>query len=76
MSVVAVDPITSVDMAAGATGATKVYGRGDNAVRALDGVTIGFPRGQLTAIERRSGFVIEPSIGHRRVSITVSKTFR
>ncbi|HEX2783215.1 MAG TPA: ABC transporter ATP-binding protein [Ilumatobacteraceae bacterium] len=55
MTVVAADPIASVSMAAGATDATKVYGRGDNAVRALDGVTIGFPRGQLTAIMGPSG---------------------
>ena len=33
-------------------------------------------RNQLTAIERRSGCVIEPSIGHRRISVTVSKAFR
>ena len=55
MTFVTADPIVSVDMAAGTTDATKVYGRGDNAVRALDGVTIGFPRGQLTAIMGPSG---------------------
>jgi hypothetical protein len=30
---------------------------------------------QLSAIERRTGFVVEPSIGHRRVAVTVNKTF-
>ena len=55
MTFLAEHPITSLEMAAGATDATKVYGRGDNAVRALDGVTIGFPRGQLTAIMGPSG---------------------
>jgi putative ABC transport system ATP-binding protein len=48
-------PTTSVAVAAGTVDAVKVYGRGDNAVRALDGVTIGFPRGQLTAIMGPSG---------------------
>jgi putative ABC transport system ATP-binding protein len=55
MTFVTADPLVSVDMAAGTIEATKVYGRGDNAVRALDGVTIGFPRGQLTAIMGPSG---------------------
>jgi putative ABC transport system ATP-binding protein len=55
MSFVTADPIALVEMAAGTTDATKVYGRGDNAVRALDGVTIAFPRGQLTAIMGPSG---------------------
>ena len=30
---------------------------------------------QLTAIERRSGFVVEPSIGHRSVAVSVRRTF-
>ena len=30
---------------------------------------------QLTALHARSGVVVEPTIGHRRFSITVSKTF-
>ena len=55
MTLVTADPILSLDMAARTSGATKIYGRGDNAVRALDGVTIGFPRGQLTAIMGPSG---------------------
>ncbi len=33
----------------------KVYGSGDTAVRALDGVTITFPRGEFTAIMGPSG---------------------
>jgi putative ABC transport system ATP-binding protein len=55
MTLVTADPILSLDMAARTSDATKIYGRGDNAVRALDGVTIGFPRGQLTAIMGPSG---------------------
>src|SRR5262245_47012847 len=35
--------------------AVKVYGRGDNAVRALDGVTVEFATGRFTAIMGRSG---------------------
>ena len=30
---------------------------------------------QLTAIERRSGFVVEPSIGHRSVAVSVRRKF-
>ena len=33
----------------------KVYGSGDTAVRALDGVTVGFARAQFTAIMGPSG---------------------
>ncbi len=55
MTLVTADPILSLDMAARTCNATKIYGRGDNAVRALDDVTIGFPRGQLTAIMGPSG---------------------
>ena len=33
----------------------KVYGSGDTAVRALDGVTVGFPKGRFTAIMGPSG---------------------
>ena len=32
--------------------------------------------GPLDAIERRTGFAIEPSIGHRRIAVTVNRTFR
>jgi putative ABC transport system ATP-binding protein len=41
--------------AVAATDLVKVYGAGDTAVRALDGVTIAFPRGQFTAIMGPSG---------------------
>jgi putative ABC transport system ATP-binding protein len=34
---------------------TRVYGEGEAAVRALDGVTVGFPRGRFTAIMGPSG---------------------
>jgi putative ABC transport system ATP-binding protein len=38
-----------------ATDLVKVYGSGDTAVRALDGVTVGFERGRFTAIMGPSG---------------------
>ncbi|MGH8992785.1 MAG: ABC transporter ATP-binding protein [Acidimicrobiia bacterium] len=38
-----------------AVGATKVYGSGDTAVRALDDVTVEFPAGRFTAIMGPSG---------------------
>jgi putative ABC transport system ATP-binding protein len=41
--------------AASTVDATKVYGAGEAAVRALDGVTIEFPRGRFTAIMGPSG---------------------
>ncbi|AIG76155.1 ABC transporter [Amycolatopsis japonica] len=41
--------------AAIATDVVKVYGRGDTAVRALDRVTLEFPRGRFTAIMGPSG---------------------
>jgi putative ABC transport system ATP-binding protein len=41
--------------AAGTCDAVKVYGAGDNEVRALDGVTVGFPKGRWTAIMGPSG---------------------
>jgi putative ABC transport system ATP-binding protein len=41
--------------AARAVDAVKVYGRGEGAVRALDGVTVEFHRGQFTAIMGPSG---------------------
>jgi hypothetical protein len=37
-------------------------------------VRIGLDR-QLTAIRARSGFTVEPTLGHRSVAITVSRTF-
>jgi putative ABC transport system ATP-binding protein len=47
-------PVTEY-AAAGAIEATKVYGQGDTAVRALDGVTVTFQRGRFTAIMGPSG---------------------
>ncbi len=41
--------------AASATDAVKTYGRGDAAVHALDGVTVGFERNRFTAIMGPSG---------------------
>jgi len=41
--------------AAGTVDAVKVYGRGENEVRALDGVTVSFARGVFTAIMGPSG---------------------
>jgi putative ABC transport system ATP-binding protein len=41
--------------AARAVDATKVYGRGDASVRALDGVNVEFPTGRFTAIMGPSG---------------------
>jgi len=41
--------------AAGAIEVSKVYGRGDTAVRALDNVSLEFPRGRFTAIMGPSG---------------------
>jgi putative ABC transport system ATP-binding protein len=42
-------------VAARAVDAVKVYGEGDTEVRALDGVTVDFPRGRYTAIMGPSG---------------------
>jgi putative ABC transport system ATP-binding protein len=39
----------------GAEGLRRVFGEGDAAVTALDGVTVGFPRGRFTAIMGPSG---------------------
>jgi putative ABC transport system ATP-binding protein len=48
--------VTDVDgMVAAAADLTKVYGEGEAQVRALDGVSVGFRRGQLTAIMGPSG---------------------
>jgi putative ABC transport system ATP-binding protein len=41
--------------AAGVVDATKVYGKGDSEVRALDGITISFEAGRFTAIMGPSG---------------------
>jgi putative ABC transport system ATP-binding protein len=48
------DP-TKADMAAHAVEATKVYGTGDTAVRALAGISVGFERGRFTSIMGPSG---------------------
>ena len=49
-------PPTSLQVAAaGAIDATKVYGRGDSEVRALDGVSVTFAAGQFSAIMGPSG---------------------
>ncbi|GAA5033801.1 ABC transporter ATP-binding protein [Streptomyces siamensis] len=46
---------TATRDAARVTDAVKVYGSGDTAVRALDGVSVGFPAGRFTAIMGPSG---------------------
>ncbi len=43
------------ELAAHAEELSKSYGAGENQVRALDDVTVGFPRGQLTAVMGPSG---------------------
>jgi putative ABC transport system ATP-binding protein len=48
-------PTGTVVAAAGTVDATKVYGHGDNEVRALDGVTVQFEQGRYTAIMGPSG---------------------
>ena len=45
----------SAGPAASAAGLVKIYGTGGTAVRALDGVTAGFPAGEFTAIMGPSG---------------------
>jgi putative ABC transport system ATP-binding protein len=47
--------LTPTAIAARAVDASKVYGRGPTEVRALDGITIDFERGHLTAIMGPSG---------------------
>ncbi|MET9675469.1 ABC transporter ATP-binding protein [Streptomyces sp. NPDC006482] len=47
-------PGTGTD-AARVLDAVKVYGRGDTEVRALDGVSVGFPAGRFTAVMGPSG---------------------
>ncbi|MCX5043667.1 ABC transporter ATP-binding protein [Aldersonia sp. NBC_00410] len=49
------DTATTETTAARAVDLTKVYGSGDTRVRALDGVSIGFTRGEFTAIMGPSG---------------------
>jgi len=47
--------VTDVTPAARAVEVLKVYGSGDTEVRALDGVSVDFPRGRFTAIMGPSG---------------------
>jgi putative ABC transport system ATP-binding protein len=47
--------VTATSTVARAEAAVKVYGTGEAAVRALDGVTVGFPSGRFTAIMGPSG---------------------
>ena len=46
---------TTVAAAAGCVDLSKIYGKGESEVRALDGVTISFPKGRFTAIMGPSG---------------------
>lgn len=48
-------PTTVTRAAARVVDAVKVYGGGDTAVRALDGVSVDFPAGRFTAIMGPSG---------------------
>jgi putative ABC transport system ATP-binding protein len=50
-----VEPVHTTTAAARAVDATKVYGKGEAEVRALDGVTVDFATGQFTAIMGPSG---------------------
>ena len=45
----------SLNIAARAVGASKIYGSGDSEVRALDGVDVSFEKGKFTAIMGPSG---------------------
>ncbi|MEU4563500.1 ABC transporter ATP-binding protein [Actinoplanes sp. NPDC023936] len=49
------DETTMGEAAVTATDLTRVYGSGDGAVRALDGVSASFPRGRFTAVMGPSG---------------------
>ncbi|MGY1608716.1 ABC transporter ATP-binding protein [Geodermatophilus sp. SYSU D00700] len=55
MTVPGEPPASVSSPAVRATGLTKVYGSGDTAVRALDGVDVAFGRGEFTAIMGPSG---------------------
>src|SRR5262245_15871203 len=55
MTAVVVPAPPTVSFAARAVDAVKVYGRGETEVRALDGVSVGFESGRLTAIMGPSG---------------------
>ena len=47
--------MTTLDAAARCVDLSKIYGKGESEVRALDGVTISFPKGKFTAIMGPSG---------------------
>ena len=49
------NPPPTTEIAAAAVDAVKIYGKGDIEVRALDGISVQFPRGQFTAIMGPSG---------------------
>lgn len=51
----AIERQPEVGVASRAIDATKIYGAGETAVRALDGVTVSFPPGEFTAIMGPSG---------------------
>jgi putative ABC transport system ATP-binding protein len=55
MSVALSEAPPAVAVAARAVDAVKVYGRGETAVRALDGISVDFEAGRLTAIMGPSG---------------------
>ncbi|MGB8860183.1 MAG: ABC transporter ATP-binding protein [Ilumatobacteraceae bacterium] len=55
MSMTDVELVEVTSIAASARNAVKIYGAGDNEVRALDGVTVEFPCGEWTAIMGPSG---------------------
>ena len=48
-------PTNSLNIAARAVGASKIYGSGDSEVRALDNVDVSFEKGKFTAIMGPSG---------------------
>jgi putative ABC transport system ATP-binding protein len=48
-------PLTARDSAATAAGIVKIYGRGEAAVRALDGASLAVERGRFTAVMGPSG---------------------
>ncbi len=55
MDTLGVGSIARSELAAGTRDAVKVYGAGENEVRALDGVTVGFPKRKWTVIMGPSG---------------------
>ncbi|MEU4807681.1 ABC transporter ATP-binding protein [Nocardia fluminea] len=55
MGTEAVDPAAATDIAAAALDLVKLYGSGDTQVRALDGVSADFAKGEFTAIMGPSG---------------------